>query len=664
MRKIVSILLAMCLLRAVALPAAAEEAQLYAQTGAESGYLTSLTFETEGTLSARFYTEAGEGAAAVTTLTASEGLTVSGPDDENNFSLTSENAGIYTVSCQQDEMAYCMTVTVTAPPPPPAEETNTITVTDIAAWKEAVSDQGSFDEFLADHHYIGSGDLTLVLPSGDLGSVTCGAVLPGDATVIFQGEAGTRMTGLTVTSAKFRVADIACVGDPGMPLKVMEGEKTKWNVTVPSGTTQIDGKLLEETVTPLEKAVQIEFDSGIIPLSSGGWSFSYSYHGGTDTVYVVNEGILTGRTHTFNVTKSGAYFVVEGTPPTVVTKDASTKIVTISKEQSRYLQKVSLGTGFKSVQVTDSKGNKIYATCNSDGVVTFYVKYDTADTYTIQQVSTTTTVTKTTTTSRRYTTPTQDCYLVTPAGFSNAVRAVQDGLVTLDCTQAGRKAISLPVESLAAAAQKGYSVLVKAPNAELTLDAAALKSLAQQARGTTVLLSYQSLNHKTLTAVGQASVQSHLDQHPSDCADLAFLVTAASDSETIEDLQQGTITLKIPFIVLPGTEDQENVVYALQGETVTDARETTVADGYLTTRLLDLTEHMVFQIGEPVETAEATEETTTTQPETEPVPETTQPPEPEETVKSFPVWIPVTVVLLLAGGAAAWFLYLRKRFKK
>ena len=94
-----------------------------------------------------------------------------------------------------------------------------------------------------------------------------------------------------------------------------------------------------------------------------------------------------------------------------------------------------------------------------------------------------------------------------------------------------------------------------------------------------------------------------------------------------------------------------------------------MADGHLTTKLTDLTEHMVFQIGEPVETTEETTEPTvettveTTQPET--VPETTAAPEPVEEEKGFPIWIPIVAVLLLGGGgAAAWFLYLRKRFKK
>ena len=289
---------------------------------------------------------------------------------------------------------------------------------------------------------------------------------------------------------------------------------------------------------------------------------------------------------------------------------------------------------------------------------------------TIKTVTTTKAVTKTTTktTSRSYKYTYQDYYLVTPAGFANGMRYVKDNLVTLDCTQAAKKPISLPVASMAEAAEKGYSVLVKTKDAELTLDAAALKSLAQQAKGTTVLLHYKSLNHKTLTTVGQTSVQSHLSQFPGDSADLAFLVTATSDSETIEDLQKGTITLKIPFIVLPSTEGMENRVYALQSSSLAEARETAVADGFLTTKLLDLTEHMVFQVGEPVETTEETMEATvettpeTTQPETEP--ETTAPTEPVETAKkSGGLIIGLSVVLVILCGALG-FLFLRKRFQK
>ena len=145
-------------------------------------------------------------------------------------------------------------------------------------------------------------------------------------------------------------------------------------------------------------------------------------------------------------------------------------------------------------------------------------------------------------------------------------------------------------------------------------------------------------------------------------------MTATSDSETIEDLQKGTVTLKIPFIVLPGTEEMENRVYALQSESLSEARETAVADGCLTTTLLDLTEHMVFQVGEPVETTEATVETTvetteeTTQPETEP--ETTAPAEPVETAKKGGgLIIGLSVVLVILCGVVG-FVFLRKRFRK
>ena len=120
----------------------------------------------------------------------------------------------------------------------------------------------------------------------------------------------------------------------------------------------------------------------------------------------------------------------------------------------------------------------------------------------------------------------------------------------------------------------------------------------------------------------------------------------------------------------------ENRVYALQSESLSEARETAVADGCLTTTLLDLTEHMVFQVGEPVETtgetteatvettAETTVETTveTTQPETEP--ETTAPAEPVETAKKGGgLIIGLSVVLVILCGVVG-FVFLRKRFRK
>ena len=228
---------------------------------------------------------------------------------------------------------------------------------------------------------------------------------------------------------------------------------------------------------------------------------------------------------------------------------------------------------------------------------------------------------------------------------------------------------------MGAAAAKGLTVAVKTKSAELRLDAAALKSLAQQAKGDTVLLQYESLNHKSLSSAGQASLKNHLAQYPGHCADLAFMITVSSDGESIEDLQQGTITLKIPFIILPGTEELDNVVCALQGESASDVRDTTVEDGYLTTTVLDLTEHMVFQVNPLAETVPAVAETETI-PETagETITETTAETtdfiadsefEEAEADAGFPLWIPVVAVLLLAGGgAAAWFLYFRKQIKK
>ena len=60
MRKFFSILMLICLLWGMVLPARAEggTARLYAQTGDGADYRTRLTFEAGETLSARFYTAA------------------------------------------------------------------------------------------------------------------------------------------------------------------------------------------------------------------------------------------------------------------------------------------------------------------------------------------------------------------------------------------------------------------------------------------------------------------------------------------------------------------------------------------------------------------------------------------------------------------------------
>lgn len=424
------------------------------------------------------------------------------------------------------------------------------------------------------------------------------------------------------------------------------------------------------------QAKEFFVDYSVDDAITDGWKFTFTFPCSFKEAYAVyndgfggkkGEGELTGtgekKSYKMTVSGGGRYAAVSGSYPQL--QDGK---VIIREVDAAFLREVTVDTTYTNAVV--KLGTKQVPSSINNKKLTFQL--DKAGTYavTATTAATTKSTTKTTTTtSRSYNYKYQDYYLITPQRVTDCMRYAKDNLVTIECREAGRRSISLPVASMAAAAEKGYSILLKNEKiADITLDAAALKSLAQQAKGTTVLLHYRSLNHKTLTTVGLASVQSHLDQFPNDNADLAFLVTATSDSETIEDLQLGTITLRIPFIVLPGTEEMKNEVYALQTETAASARETTVADGHLTTKLTDLTEHMVFQIGEPVETTEETTEPTvettveTTQPET--VPETTAAPEPVEEEKGFPIWIPIVAVLLLGGGAAAWFLYLRKRFQK
>lgn len=489
-----------------------------------------------------------------------------------------------------------------------------------------------------------------------------------------------------ISAPKLILAGNTFIGDDFASVCDSDGEGVgKWLAPkVGSGTVtlQLGVAVNEAEFSNKVEALDMQIDASVDSALDAGWELKWSIPipDGFDKVYLVlNEVGIEGdkefappKDYIVPVSQSGYYTVIHGSYPEL-TKDGK---VVIRPVDAAFLSEVTL----KNIPYTYAVvklGTKQIPSSINNKKLTFPLD-NKAGTYTVTATTTpsksSAKTTTTTTTRRSYNYKYQDYYLITPQRVTDRMRYAKDNLVTIECKEAGRRSISLPVASMAAAAEKGYSILLKNEKiADITMDPAALKSMAQQAKGTTVLLHYRSLNHKTLTTVGLASVQSHLDQFPNDNADLAFLLTATSDSETIEDLQLGTITLKIPFIVLPGTEEMKNEVYALQSETAASARETTVADGYLTTRLTDLTEHMVFQIGEPVETTEETTEPTvettveTTQPETQPetVPETTLAPEPEEEEKGFPIWIPIVAVLLLAGGgAAAWFLYFRKRFKK
>lgn len=732
MRKFLSILMLACLLCGLALPAGAEgeeptPAQLYVKLN-DGNWSENLNITQGQSVTVLFATENSETAVPITgeIQVSDTAITISGPASEgNSYTLTASSVleGSYTLSYVQNGTTYSMTVTVTAP------TTNTITVPDALTLNTILSDQTAFETFLTANHYSGSGDLTLVLPVGDLGSVTCNVQLDNGAGLILKGVSGTKMSSLTVAVENVSVDSIAFTGSPaidllntvsqcavsnckfsGMPFKIQTKLKENGGISAPelvltsntyTGTTielakvvDPNGKeciwLADPKAAPTTavlnlgvaiseyisgstlQALSFDVDYSVDGLLENKWGLNLLLPCGFESAYTVcngEKGLGEKATkysgyYKVNVSEAGKYAVIDGSYPQL--QDGK---VIIREVDAAFLREVTVDTTYTNAVV--KLGTKQVPSSINNKKLTFQL--DKAGTYTVTATTTATTksTTKTTTTtSRSYNYKYQDYYLITPQRVTDCMRYAKDNLVTIECKEAGRRSISLPVASMAAAAEKGYSILLKNEKiADITMDAAALKSLAQQAKGTTVLLHYRSLNHKTLTTVGLASVQSHLDQFPNDNADLAFLVTATSDSETIEDLQLGTITLRIPFIVLPGTEEMKNEVYALQTETAASARETTVADGHLTTKLTDLTEHMVFQIGEPVETTEETTEPTvettveTTQPET--VPETTAAPEPVEEEKGFPIWIPIVAVLLLGGGgAAAWFLYLRKRFKK
>lgn len=549
-----------------------------------------------------------------------------------------------------------------------------------------------------------SGDLTVQLPAAAYDApVTCGVDLDG-GTLTLKGapDKGTKLTALIVNSARLGVNGIdfqnSSTGyafrltqkDGAVPILTLTGNTFAsnrvvslldadggaigtWLAAGTAGTAEIN---FNASVTPDgEDAMIIRFDQEKSVLT--GWNFNFI----TSCTYknafaIYNSEVLSDSNFVLQTDKqqikmialhSGEYIVVNDKAPVVTKKDASTLTIEISELQNKYLDEITIDCSFPGAAVTNGKGAKVYSSLDSNKKLTF--KVDSAGTYTIKEVENTTTQTKTVT--KYYTISTKDVYPIYHVNFLKAMKtATAEEGVKLNCTEAGKRPISIPVESLEAAAEKGLSVTLDAKSYILQLDAAAMKSLAQQAKGDRVQLKYQSLNHKTLSDEGLAAVSSHLAQYPGHSADLAFLVTAVSDNETIVDLQNGTIRLDIPFIVLPGTEDDTNTVYALLSGGVSEARDTEVADGRLRATLTDLTEYMVFLEGpEPETVPETTEETveeTTVETTAETTEAATQPMEPEEPEKSGwnpLLWIPI-VLVLLSGGAAAWFLFFRKRLKK
>lgn len=567
------------------------------------------------------------------------------------------------------------------------------------------------------------GALTITLPSGSIGDVICNAQLPGGATLTLQG-AGTTVTGLTIANPKTVVSGITFDGETGMTLTADGGfcmvSSCTFNSTkqafcfdvsnssnVPrlelAGNTFQNRKVLVKengaevgtwSFTPKgtgaatlgfgvqvkanTETTEITFTGDTVSAAENGWSFQFSTSCNYSSAYYLYGGTLyigtsfptslnldkTAATLSLSNPQPGVYTCVSGSAPAVEETDGSTRTIVISADQNAYIGSVEMKAPFKAVSINNGR---VYSLLDSKGILRFPV--DASGTYSIKEVKLPQDKT-TKVETRLYTISTKDVFPIFHVNFMYTLRRTEDGNVQINCTDAGRRPISIPVESLEAACAENMTVTLNAKSFSLLLDTAAMKSLAQQAKGDRVVLQYRSLNHKTLSSVGLSSVNSHLARYPGHVADLAFLVSATSDDEPIEDLQMGTVTLTIPFLVLPGTEEYPSECYALTTEADSTARKTEVKDGYLTTVLTDLTEHMVFLAKpEPVpETTEATEpETEATEAPTEaPTTEPTLPtePAPPRESRDFPLWLPILIVVLASGNVAAWFLFFQKRPKR
>ncbi|MDY4599259.1 MAG: hypothetical protein SPC78_06465, partial [Candidatus Faecousia sp.] len=395
------------------------------------------------------------------------------------------------------------------------------------------------------------GNATLTL-KGASGKKVAGLTIEADNIcvdgVTFEGADGATFAGMTVKSAENCVISNCTFKNKSSEyaFHLVQDERVPWlvlnnntfqggcNVELVDGSGTLIGAwqstsydktkpvVIDFGATPDRSGsdgITVQFPGDMKALAQDGWKFKWIFitADGYDKAFVVYDGenidSSTGVTNnknkvSFEVANGGLYTVVKGTLPVLVKKDASTKTLTTSTAQEKYLNKVTVACDFKAVKITDSKGKSVKWEKSSDGKLTIWLTGSSP--YTIKDdtnVTTKTTTKTTTTTKRSYNYKYQDYYLITPQRVTDCMRYAKDNLVTIECKEAGRRSISLPVASMAAAAEKGYSILLKNEKiADITIDAAALKSLAQQAKGTTVLLHYRSLNHKTLSTVGQASV--------------------------------------------------------------------------------------------------------------------------------------------------------------
>ena len=457
------------------------------------------------------------------TVNPTDGLTYS------SGTLTATKAGTYTLSCN-----YSGTVTVTATAAVlSADDLNTSELLN-----GVLQSKATLEAYLSGKGYPTSGDITLQLPESVAydDTITIGQGMDG-VTLTLQGNKNTFKKGLVVKGGNNTIDGISFSSGPAITLEnvaqcavsncsfdskpfkiqteLLENGKIRAPKLILSGniyTSAAFADVVDSTgkelctwlaqtkpeptsATIMQLGVNVEkhsygseiqahsfiVDDSVNNFLDNGWSFELSLPCNFDSAYTTchgeeGTGLFEPNTnpkrYRVKVTEGGLYAVISGSYPKLEKGN-----VVLRQVDADFLWTVTVDTTLSGATVTYNS-KQVPAWINNKKL-SFYPNG--AGTYKV--ASATTTVTKasaTPTTRRSYNYKYQDYYLITPQRVTDCMRYAKDNLVTIECKEAGRRSISLPVASMAAAAEKGYSILLKNEKiANITMDPAALKSMAQ-----------------------------------------------------------------------------------------------------------------------------------------------------------------------------------------
>lgn len=167
--------------------------------------------------------------------------------------------------------------------------------------------------------------------------------------------------------------------------------------------------------------------------------------------------------------------------------------------------------------------------------------------------------------------------------------------------------IELPKDALETVVKKEVSLTIELTEAHVTLDEKALEAVAGQANGQTVSLEFTEIKEAKLNNAQKKVIQDELDNKIGQKHVFTFSCALTSDNQEIHDFHGGIATVRIPFVIQPGTRGEDHAVFYLSPDGSIERVEAVYEDGYLVVKLTHFSEYVVFHMPEEVtmETAEA-----------------------------------------------------------